>query len=62
MKYNTHPWGNGRRVIHLASASPVVYCGYAVGAGTRAELPGEEGLAHFCEHMTFKVTARRRSM
>ena len=62
MKYNTHVLGNGLRVIHLASASPVVYCGYAVGAGTRDELPGEEGLAHFCEHMTFKGTARRRSM
>ena len=55
MKYNTHTLSNGLRVIHLASASPVVYCGYAVGAGTRDELPGEEGLAHFCEHMTFKA-------
>ena len=62
MKYNTHTLDNGLRVIYLASASPVVYCGYAVGAGTRDELPGEEGLAHFCEHMTFKGTARRRSM
>lgn len=62
MKYNTYVLGNGLRVIHLASASPVVYCGYAVGAGTRDELPGEEGLAHFCEHMTFKGTSRRRSM
>lgn len=62
MKYNTHVLSNGLRVIHLASASPVVYCGFAVGAGTRDELPGEEGLAHFCEHMTFKGTARRRQM
>ena len=62
MKYNTHVLGNGLRVIHLVSASPVVYCGYAVGAGTRDELPGEEGLAHFCEHTTFKGTARRTSL
>ncbi len=62
MKYNTHVLGNGLRVIHLESASPVVYCGYAVGAGTRDELPGEEGLAHFCEHTTFKGTARRTSL
>lgn len=62
MKYNTHTLSNGLRIIHLASASPVVYCGYAICAGTRDELPGEEGLAHFCEHTTFKGTARRRSM
>ena len=62
MKYDTHTLSNGLRVIHLASASPVVYCGFALRAGTRDELPGEEGLAHFCEHVTFKGTARRRPM
>lgn len=60
MNYDTHTLSNGLRVIHLASASPVVYCGFALRAGTRDELPGEEGLAHFCEHVTFKGTARRR--
>ena len=62
MKYNTYTLGCGLRVIHLASASPVVYCGFGVRAGTRDELPGEEGLAHFCEHATFKGTVRRRPM
>ena len=62
MKYDTHTLSNGLRVIHLASSSPVVYCGFALRAGTRDELPGEEGLAHFCEHVTFKGTARRRPM
>ena len=63
MNYNTHTLSNGLRVIHLPSASPVVYCGYAVAAGTRDEEKGrEEGMAHFCEHMTFKGTARRTSM
>ena len=62
MNYNTHTLSNGLRVIHLPSASPVVYCGYAVAAGTRDEEPGREGMAHFCEHMTFKGTARRTSM
>ena len=41
--------------------SPVIYCGYGINAGSRDEKPGEEGLAHFCEHVTFKGTARRRS-
>lgn len=63
MNYNTHTLANGLRIIHLPSAQPVVYCGYAVGAGTRdEELGREEGMAHFCEHITFKGTERRNSM
>ena len=60
--YNTYTLENGLRVIHLPSASQVVYCGYQIAAGTRNELPGEEGLAHFCEHMTFKGTQRRHAL
>ncbi|MBO4851963.1 MAG: insulinase family protein [Prevotella sp.] len=62
MKYNTHTLSNGLRVIHLPGTSPVVYCGYGVNAGARDELPGEEGLAHFCEHASFKGTRRRRPL
>lgn len=62
MQYNTYTLANGLRLIHLPSSSEVVYCGYVISAGTRDELPGEEGMAHFCEHATFKGTARRRSM
>lgn len=56
MNYNTLTLNNGLRIIHLPCQGEVVYCGYAVAAGTRDELAGEEGLAHFCEHMTFKGT------
>lgn len=59
MSYNTHTLSNGLRIIHLPKQGEVVYCGYAVNAGSRDEMPGEEGLAHFCEHMTFKGTGRR---
>lgn len=62
MQYNTSTLANGLRIIHLPSASPVVYCGYGICAGTRDEQPGEEGIAHFCEHTTFKGTARRTSI
>lgn len=63
MNYNTYTLANGLRIIHLPSAQPVVYCGYAVGAGTRdEELGREEGMAHFCEHITFKGTERRTSI
>ena len=61
MKYNTYTLDNGLRIIHLHSDSQVVYCGYQINAGTRDELPGEEGLAHFCEHVTFKGTERRKA-
>ena len=61
-KYNTHTLDNGLRIIHLPSAEQVIYCGYQVAAGTRDELSGEEGMAHFCEHMTFKGTERRNAL
>ena len=62
MKYNTATLPNGLRIIHLPSTSQVVYCGFGINAGTRNELPGEEGVAHFCEHTTFKGTERRRAL
>ena len=62
MGYNTTTLACGLRIIHLPSASPVVYCGYQIAAGTRHEQPGEEGLAHFCEHVTFKGTRRRTAL
>ena len=61
-KYNTHTLPNGLRIIHLPSTSQVVYCGYQIAAGTRDECPGEEGMAHFCEHMTFKGTEKRNAI
>ena len=61
MKYNTYTLDNGLRIIHLPSDNQVVYCGYQINAGTRNEEPGEEGLAHFCEHVTFKGTERRKA-
>ncbi len=62
MNYNTHTLANGLRVIHLQDPSPVIYCGFGVNAGSRDETPEEEGLAHFCEHVTFKGTERRTSL
>lgn len=62
MKYNTHTLPNGLRIIHLPSTSRVIYCGYGICAGARDEMPGDEGLAHFCEHTTFKGTQRRKSI
>ncbi|MBR6191598.1 MAG: insulinase family protein [Prevotella sp.] len=61
-RYNTHTLHNGMRIIHLMQDSEVVYCGYAIKAGTRDEAQDEYGLAHFCEHTTFKGTNKRTSI
>ena len=58
---NTTTLPNGLRIIHTLSPTSVVYCGYAINAGTRDEQPHEHGLAHFVEHMLFKGTVRRRA-
>ena len=59
--YNTYTLGNGLRIIHLPTSSHVVYCGYEINVGSRNEQIQQWGLAHFCEHATFKGTKRRRA-
>lgn len=61
-RYQTAVLENGLRIIALSTASPVVYCGYQLNVGTANELPDEEGIAHFCEHVTFKGTTRRTAI
>ena len=60
MFYSTHTLFNGLRIIHAPSPTNVTYCGFAVDAGTRDELPHEQGMAHFVEHLIFKGTTRRK--
>lgn len=57
----TWEFENGLRLIHIASPTNVAYCGISIDAGTRDEEQGEEGMAHFCEHMMFKGTKRRKA-
>lgn len=61
MQYNTATLNNGLRIIHLPNTSKIAYCGYQIKAGTRNEKSGDEGLAHFCEHVTFKGTQTHTS-
>lgn len=61
MQYNTLTLNNGLRIIHLPSEGQVLYCGYQINVGSRNEAKEEEGLAHFCEHVTFKGTKRRKA-
>jgi predicted Zn-dependent peptidase len=53
---------NGLRVIHqYIPYTRTVHCGYVINAGSRDDLYGEIGMAHFIEHMIFKGTARRKT-
>ncbi len=49
---------NGVKIVHKKTPSPVAYVGVMVGAGTRHELPEENGIAHYIEHCVFKGTAQ----
>ena len=51
-----HNLPNGLQIVHRKTNSPVVYVGIMVGAGTRHELPNENGMAHYIEHCVFKGT------
>jgi len=52
-----HILPNGVKIVHRRTPSPVAYVGVMVGAGTRDELPEENGMAHYIEHCVFKGTA-----
>jgi predicted Zn-dependent peptidase len=51
-----HNLPNGVQIVHRLTSSPVVYVGIMIGAGTRHELPEENGMAHYIEHCLFKGT------
>ena len=51
-----HNLPNGVQIVHRKTLSPVVYVGIMIGAGTRHELPNENGMAHYIEHCVFKGT------
>ena len=51
-----HNLPSGLQIVHRKTTSPVVYVGIMVGAGTRHELPNENGIAHYIEHCVFKGT------
>lgn len=51
-----HNLSNGVQIVHRQTASPVVYVGIMIGAGTRHEQPQHNGMAHYVEHCVFKGT------
>ena len=61
MNINYHTLANGLRLVHVSTAAQVAWCGLAVNAGSRDEVEGHYGLAHFVEHTIFKGTRHRRA-
>lgn len=61
-KYEVHRLPNGLRLLYVHHPeSRVTHCGLLMKAGTRDEIAGKEGLAHFIEHSLFKGTKKRKS-
>jgi predicted Zn-dependent peptidase len=61
MQYFTHTLSNGIRLVHKPVDSLVAHCGITINAGSRDELPAEQGMAHFIEHLIFKGTGKRKA-
>ncbi|MBP5412458.1 MAG: insulinase family protein [Bacteroidales bacterium] len=61
MAYNYFQLSNGIRVIHKQVDTSISHVGIVVNTGTRDELQGESGIAHFIEHAIFKGTTKRNT-
>lgn len=59
MPHQISKLANGIKVVYVPCPGPVCHCGLVINAGTRDELPGQHGLAHFVEHTVFKGTSHR---
>lgn len=63
--YEYHTLANGLKIVFRRTASPVVYSGVYINAGSRHDnaegCADNEGMAHFIEHSLFKGTEHRRA-
>jgi predicted Zn-dependent peptidase len=61
VKINTSRLKNGIRIIQQQVESPAAHFGIILNTGSRDELPDEQGIAHFIEHVIFKGTKKRKA-
>ncbi len=61
MEYFSHQFDNRIRFIHIPTDRYVAHLGILINAGTRDEMSGEYGIAHFIEHTIFKGTQKRKA-
>lgn len=58
-----HTLSNGITVVHRQVLhTEISHLGIMLDIGSRDELAGEEGLAHFWEHMAFKGTKKKNNL
>lgn len=61
MNIQTFVLKNGIRLVHQEVNSPVSHFGAIINTGSRDEEEGEQGIAHFIEHVIFKGTKTRKA-
>lgn len=62
LDYQIYTLPNGIRVVHKQVLhTKIAHSGFVMDIGSRDEMPQEQGLAHFWEHMAFKGTQKRKS-
>ncbi|MBO7287475.1 MAG: insulinase family protein [Bacteroidales bacterium] len=52
---------NGIKILHKYRPGAIAHISLMVNTGMRDEMPNENGLAHFIEHMLFKGTKKRKA-
>ena len=61
-EYDLIELSNGIRVVHKQMLqTKIAHVGIMLDIGSRDELPEEQGIAHFWEHMAFKGTKKRKA-
>ncbi len=61
-EYSIYTLKNGIRVVHnRVTTTKIVHCGIMLDIGSRDEFLGNQGIAHFWEHMAFKGTRKRKA-
>ncbi|MBV2246489.1 MAG: insulinase family protein [Lentimicrobium sp.] len=60
MEYLYFTLSNGIRLVHRRVDNMVAHLALMINAGTRDEQAGEDGIAHFIEHVIFKGTSTRK--
>ncbi len=52
---------NGIKILHKHRSGAIAHVSLMINTGMRDEMPNENGLAHFVEHMLFKGTKKRKA-
>ncbi|MEL7004101.1 MAG: pitrilysin family protein [Bacteroidota bacterium] len=62
LDYEIYTLDNGIRILHKqVTNTKIAHCGFMLDIGSRDENEGNQGIAHFWEHMAFKGTKKRKA-